>query len=76
MSLVGPLRRSRSQCGYCKSRKEVGGEEETSVVMGMMAQQLTVADYQGLLEGRWRRSGRFLYRPILEETCCALQSIR
>lgn len=76
MSLVSPPERSRSRCGYCKSHRGSEGKEETSVVMGMVARQLTVSDYQWLLERRWRRSGRFLYRPILEETCCALQSIR
>lgn len=75
MSLVSPLRRSSSTCGYCRGRGGTG-EEETSVVVGMVAQQLTVSDYQWLLERRWRRSGHYLYMPVLEETCCALQSIR
>ncbi|KAF8071041.1 ATE1 [Scenedesmus sp. PABB004] len=57
-----------STCGYC------GGG--TSVSHGMHAYRLTVHDYQELLDQGWRRSGRFLYKPDLEQTCCRQYTIR
>jgi len=41
-----------------------------------MLYKLTVDDYQDFLDGGWRRSGRFVYKPCMEETCCPLYTIR
>ncbi|KAL3273609.1 hypothetical protein HHI36_015041 [Cryptolaemus montrouzieri] len=57
------------KCGYCKN---VSG----SVQYGMWAQSLTVEDYQNLINRGWRRSGQYCYKPILDETCCPLYTIR
>lgn len=62
---------SISHCGYCQS-----GPEDTFVSEGFLGERLTPHQYQQLLDTRWRRSGVYLYRPILELTCCPLQSIR
>ena len=42
----------------------------------MLAENLTVAAYQDLLERGWRRSGNYLYRPHLEGYCCPHYTIR
>lgn len=42
----------------------------------MWAESLTVADYQALIDRGWRRSGRYLYKPVMEETCCPQYTIR
>jgi len=57
-----------THCGYC------GGQG--SVSQGMWAERLTVRDYQDLLDRGWRRSGRYVYKPCMEITCCPLYTIR
>lgn len=37
----------------------------------MLAHQLTVDDYQDLVNRGWRRSGTWLYRPLAEESECS-----
>ena len=59
----------RSQCGYC-------GGADSAAARGFAALQLTVADYQGLLDRGWRRSGRWLYKPCMFQTCCPQYTIR
>ena len=83
------LGESTSDCGYCGPRKSgKGGEDgkqsyavgnaalETSVSYGMHAEVLSVQTYQALLDRGWRRSGKWLYKPVLRKTCCQLQTIR
>lgn len=59
-----------SRCGYC------GNKRKTSVCHGMWAHSLTVADYQGLLDRGWRRSGKWIYKPSADKTCCPPYTIR
>jgi arginine-tRNA-protein transferase len=49
---------------------------KSSVNLGFPCSSLPVALYQRLIDDGWRRSGHHIYRPVLEKTCCALQSIR
>jgi arginine-tRNA-protein transferase len=70
MSSVIPVGIQYSHCGYCKADGETFGME------GMVAFTITPQDYQMLIDSRWRRSGKFIYKPVLRETCCQLQSIR
>ncbi|XP_050021883.1 arginyl-tRNA--protein transferase 1 isoform X6 [Alexandromys fortis] len=56
-------------CGYCASR-----EGKTSC--GMWAHSLTVQDYQDLIDRGWRRSGKYLYKPVMNKTCCPQYTIR
>ncbi|GAB4815765.1 hypothetical protein N2152v2_002811 [Parachlorella kessleri] len=41
-----------------------------------MAEVLTPEAYQQLIDRGWRRSGRWLYMPINERTCCQLITVR
>ncbi|KAL3075338.1 hypothetical protein niasHS_014504 [Heterodera schachtii] len=47
-----------------------------SAVFGLWAHQLTVHHYQWLANRGWRRSGRFLYKPLMDRTCCPQYTIR
>ena len=42
----------------------------------MTAVQLETRDYQKLIDRGWRRSGKILYKPNLEESCCPPYTIR
>lgn len=57
-------------CGYCRSTGN------TSISHGLWAYNMTVDDYQELLDRGWRRSGCYLYKPDMESTCCPSYTIR
>ncbi|CAH1977894.1 unnamed protein product [Acanthoscelides obtectus] len=59
----------RHKCGYCKS-------PNGSVSIGMWADTLTVEDYQNLIDRGWRRSGKYCYKPTMDETCCPQYTIK
>ncbi|XP_006111467.2 arginyl-tRNA--protein transferase 1 isoform X2 [Pelodiscus sinensis] len=56
-------------CGYCASAQ---GKAST----GMWAHSMTVQDYQDLIDRGWRRSGKYVYKPIMNQTCCPQYTIR
>ncbi|XP_051001379.1 arginyl-tRNA--protein transferase 1 isoform X6 [Acomys russatus] len=56
-------------CGYCESR-------EGKASCGMWAHSMTVQDYQDLIDRGWRRSGKYVYKPIMNQTCCPQYTIR
>ncbi|KAM9327162.1 arginyl-tRNA--protein transferase 1 [Gastrophryne carolinensis] len=56
-------------CGYCKS-------DTGNVSHGMWAHSLTVQDYQDLIDRGWRRSGKYVYKPLMSQTCCPQYTIR
>ncbi|XP_006913564.1 arginyl-tRNA--protein transferase 1 isoform X6 [Pteropus alecto] len=56
-------------CGYCES-------EEGKVSCGMWAHTMTVQDYQDLIDRGWRRSGKYVYKPVMNQTCCPQYTIR
>ena len=60
---------SGHRCGYCKSA-------DTFVTNGMWGHRLAGQDYQDLIERGWRRSGKYLYKPIMNRTCCPPYAIR
>ncbi|GMT00566.1 hypothetical protein PENTCL1PPCAC_22740, partial [Pristionchus entomophagus] len=88
ISITEILGYSEGRCGYCKNEKmkrklnlgeKKGNEEEmkgSSVSLGAWAHKLDVYDYQMLLNGGWRRSGSYLYKPDMEKTCCPQYTIR
>ncbi|EMP31675.1 Arginyl-tRNA--protein transferase 1 [Chelonia mydas] len=45
-------------------------------VTGMWAHSMTVQDYQDLIDRGWRRSGKYVYKPIMNQTCCPQYTIR
>ncbi|XP_075279971.1 arginyl-tRNA--protein transferase 1 isoform X1 [Opisthocomus hoazin] len=57
------------RCGYC--RNETG-----NLSHGMWAHSMTVQDYQDLIDRGWRRSGKYVYKPIMNQTCCPQYTIR
>ncbi|XP_052810981.1 arginyl-tRNA--protein transferase 1-like isoform X2 [Mya arenaria] len=59
----------RYRCGYC-------GSSDTNFSHGMWAHALTVQDYQDLLDRGWRRSGKYVYKPTMDQTCCPMYTIR
>ncbi|XP_069001202.1 arginyl-tRNA--protein transferase 1 isoform X1 [Embiotoca jacksoni] len=57
------------RCGYCKN--EIGNFSH-----GMWSHTMTVQDYQDLIDRGWRRSGKYVYKPIMKKTCCPQYTIR
>ncbi|XP_062436411.1 arginyl-tRNA--protein transferase 1 isoform X3 [Rhea pennata] len=57
------------RCGYCKN-------ETGNLSHGMWAHSMTVRDYQDLIDRGWRRSGKYVYKPIMNQTCCPQYTIR
>ncbi|XP_041124343.1 arginyl-tRNA--protein transferase 1 isoform X3 [Polyodon spathula] len=61
--------KSGYRCGYC-------GFDDGKVSFGMWSHALTVQDYQDLIDRGWRRSGKYIYKPIMNQTCCPQYTIR
>uniref|UniRef100_A0A2C9JLZ4 Arginyl-tRNA--protein transferase 1 n=1 Tax=Biomphalaria glabrata TaxID=6526 RepID=A0A2C9JLZ4_BIOGL len=59
----------RYKCGYC-------GSKDTNYSHGMWAHQMTVQDYQDLIDRGWRRSGKYCYKPTMNVTCCPQYTIK
>ncbi|XP_062257045.1 arginyl-tRNA--protein transferase 1 isoform X4 [Platichthys flesus] len=57
------------RCGYCKN-------EKGNFSHGMWSHTMTVQDYQDLIDRGWRRSGKYVYKPIMNKTCCPQYTIR
>ncbi|KAI6229002.1 Arginyl-tRNA--protein transferase 1 [Aphelenchoides fujianensis] len=51
-------------------------DEKRSVCLGVWGFRLSHDHYQQLVDRNWRRSGRYLYKPINDKTCCPLYTIR
>ncbi|XP_039599406.1 arginyl-tRNA--protein transferase 1 isoform X1 [Polypterus senegalus] len=61
--------KSGYRCGYC-------GASNSKVSYGMWAHVMTVQDYQDLIDRGWRRSGKYVYKPVMNRTCCPQYTIR
>lgn len=61
--------KSASSCGYCRGRN-------SSYSHGMWGHVLTCPDYQALIDRGWRRSGRYCYKPTMNQTCCPQYTIK
>uniref|UniRef100_A0A8B9HQG9 Arginyl-tRNA--protein transferase 1 n=1 Tax=Astyanax mexicanus TaxID=7994 RepID=A0A8B9HQG9_ASTMX len=56
------------RCGYCKN-------EKGNFSHGMWSHAMTVQDYQDLIDRGWRRSGKYVYKPVMNKTCCPQYTI-
>jgi arginine-tRNA-protein transferase len=69
-------------CGYCKRGRNkkkdtsVDDNDEPSFSLGVWGHELTVNTYCDLCDRGWRRSGKYLYKPIMDKTCCPQYTIR
>ncbi|CAH1977898.1 unnamed protein product [Acanthoscelides obtectus] len=61
------------QLSSCKSCSITGRKLQC---IGMWADTLTVEDYQNLIDRGWRRSGKYCYKPTMDETCCPQYTIK
>ena len=66
--------RSSTSCGYCASSSP--SSSSGSVSDGAVAHAIAPATYDALINRGWRRSGRWMYKPTIGETCCAPYTIR
>nr|CAG4643207.1 EOG090X06AF [Ilyocryptus agilis] len=60
---------SGHKCGYCKG-------STSNISHGMWAHTMSVQDYENLIDRGWRRSGQYLYKPLMNTTCCPMYTIR
>lgn len=58
-----------SDCGYCKS-------QDSNISSGMWAHKMSCQTYENLLNRGWRRSGKYCYKPAMDETCCPQYTIK
>lgn len=72
--------RNRSSCGYCAEEEaSTSGfkrKNKTSVSDGAVAHRLSARAYNDLCDDGWRRSGSWVYKPVIGVTCCAQHTIR
>lgn len=59
---------ANSSCGYC--------DESRSSRYGLMVDSMTTVQYKILADRGFRRSGKYLYKPDMKNSCCALYTIR
>lgn len=65
---------NKHDCGYCKGENK--GLKDYSISYGVLSEVLTIEDYQAMMLVGWRRSGKYLYKPIMHRTCCPQYTIR
>ncbi|KAG1205500.1 hypothetical protein G6F35_011595 [Rhizopus arrhizus] len=68
-SLISLCGESKHECGYCKGK-------DCSKSFGIWAHFMSCSNYQSLIDRGWRRSGKYLYKPDMERTCCPQYTIR
>ncbi|KAH7728700.1 arginine-tRNA-protein transferase [Aphelenchoides avenae] len=84
---IGPSQ--SSSCGYCKKKgkkRSIGTNdaegpdevpaEETAYNFGVIAHFLSPEHFNQILDIGWSRSGQYLYKPVMEKTCCPQYTIR
>ncbi|QRV87397.1 arginyl-tRNA-protein transferase [Ceratobasidium sp. AG-Ba] len=65
----------RSPCGYCTKKGE-NNRPRTSLTVSMNPLQMSCSVYKRLLDRGWRRSGDYLYKPNLKDSCCPQYTIK
>lgn len=85
LGIVAPLGYEASSCGYCRDAGQKRSKSPTSCsyyawvrlrALTQQAVRLTPANYQGLIDCGWRRSGSCIYKPDNARTCCPQHPIR
>lgn len=56
------------RCGYCQNTRWV--------TSGFDCAQMSLVDYQLLMDRGWRRCGAYFYKPHVEQCCCRTFPIR
>ncbi|KAI8968857.1 arginine-tRNA-protein transferase [Mycotypha africana] len=69
LTVISMVGHSQHNCGYCKGK-------DSSISFGIWAHAMTCEDYQRLIDRGWRRSGKYLYKPDLEKSCCPQYTIK
>ncbi|CUA70133.1 arginine-tRNA-protein transferase [Rhizoctonia solani] len=64
-----------SSCGYC-TKKDGSVRPRTSHTVGMSPLHMSCSVYKRLLDRGWRRSGDYLYKPNLKDSCCPQYTIK
>lgn len=64
-----------SSCGYC-TKKDGSARPRTSRTVGLSPLQMSCSVYKRLLDRGWRRSGDYLYKPNLKDSCCPQYTIK
>ena len=59
-----------NHCGYCNA------DDDRFLAEGIWAYQMTVGDFQALVDRGCQRSGKFVYLPCNETTCCPQYVLR
>ncbi|KAG9128339.1 Arginyl-tRNA--protein transferase 1 [Ceratobasidium sp. 392] len=65
----------RSTCGYCTKKADFN-RPRTSLTVSMSPLQMSCSVYKRLLDRGWRRSGDYLYKPNLKDSCCPQYTIK
>lgn len=71
MKLTVPVYVHSDHCGYCN-----GSKKSPSVTMGFQVEELSLEEYDELIQLGFRRSGHFVYKMDLLRTCCPMYTIR
>ncbi|VDM96759.1 unnamed protein product [Thelazia callipaeda] len=58
------------QCGYCQR------DETKHSSIAVWSFSISVSHYNGLLDRGMRRCGKYIYKPVIKNTCCPQYTIR
>ncbi|BGO99091.1 Arginyl-tRNA--protein transferase 1 [Rhodotorula toruloides] len=75
LSILQPLSYSANSCGYCAEVKGARSRAKSSKSYGAWAHALSAGTYKALLDRGWRRSGCYMYKPDMRNTCCPQYTI-
>lgn len=76
---TAPCEAPHAHSAHCRALRRTAHESfnHTAIfVAGAVADSLTPAAYQDLLDRGWRRSGTYLYHPRIHRACCPHYTIR
>ena len=74
--IQNPSYYEKSHCGYCEGTSNGRIPDRNSRIFCFRAQTMPVKVYGQLLDRGFRRSGKFLYKPDVLNSCCPQYTIR